>query len=216
MVMPSQPTLIDGWLAVLARHREILAVHRDRQVFGDRGTVSVKHAPGAPGVHVDDDDRGMRSIAARADILVGDVEFAMLLVDHDVLRLRPRPRHGIRHVIDALEPVAARIPSDQFWRDVGAESHVDDPDHAILVRAEPEHVVEILVGALPRRIPLRAWKRLECRRRRQLRDPDLRTEERVMAEDQLVVRRDGDVADRLGQPRHDLGTDRRLVRTRSR
>jgi hypothetical protein len=54
--------LDDRRLAVVARNGEITAIHRDGQVFRYSGPIAVENAPSPPGVHVDDDDRGMRPV----------------------------------------------------------------------------------------------------------------------------------------------------------
>ena len=90
-------------------------------------------------------------------------KITVLLVDDDTLRLRSTSRDWFRHVVDALELVGTRIPSDQLGCDLGAESHVDDPDDAIFVRSKAEDIVEVVVGPFPRRVPIGIRKWLERR-----------------------------------------------------
>ena len=170
--------------------------------------VTVQYAPCETGVHVDDDDRGMGPVTAWSDVLVGDIELPVLLVDHDVLRLRPLNRDRFRHVIDALQLVGARIPADQLRRDLRPEPHVDDPHDSILVRSKTQHVIQIVIGPLSWGIPFSVGERLKCRRRRQPRHTYIGIVKWMVAEDHLIVWRKRNVAHRLGQSREYLRANR--------
>src|ERR1700744_6328344 len=99
----------DG-LAVFSRDRQIATVDRDRNVLGYCRAITVQQPSCKAAVHVDDDDGSMRTIAPRPDVLVRNVEFSVLLVDDDVLRLRTRTRQRLGHVIYPLELVGPRVP----------------------------------------------------------------------------------------------------------
>src|SRR6185312_3010479 len=104
---PVTSNLDDGGLAVAARNGQILVVYGDRNVLGNCRSVALEDAARDPRLHVDDDDRGLRAVATRTDVLVSNVELAVLAVDDDILRLRAIPRDGLRHIVDALKAVSA-------------------------------------------------------------------------------------------------------------
>jgi hypothetical protein len=121
----------------------IVAIHRDRKIFRQGGFVTVENAPGPPAIHVDDDNGRLNPVAVRANVFIGDLEFPVLMVDHDVLRLRARSRGRLRQIVDGFELVGARIPSNELGRDLRPEPHVHDPDYAVLVRSKPESIVSV-------------------------------------------------------------------------
>ncbi|WP_354233476.1 hypothetical protein AB7Z32_14595 [Bradyrhizobium sp. 482_C4_N1_1] len=115
--------------------------------------------------------------------------------------------------MDALQPVRARVPADQLRRDLRPKSHVDDPHDTAFVGTKTQDVIEVLIGAFSWRIPFRIWKRLERRRRCQPRHTNVGTEEWMVTEDQLIVRRKRNVADRLRELRKDFRVAASVLRT---
>jgi hypothetical protein len=111
-----------------------------------------------------------------------------------------------------MEPVRFRVPSDDLGRERRALPHVQHPYNPILIAAQPEDTVEILVRTGLGCVPGCVGERLEALAVGiELSDPDLGRKERVVAVDHAVVRRKRDVADRLRYRCEELGCDHLVI-----